>query len=351
MERFIGIDNMGLWPNLTTLQDRSLGALVFNQPCHGTRPGEVEAWHSVDGGRTWQRRGVPVPHGPSEIRMNVAAGLTPDGAWLCAVWGFTGWSQVLETSLQEGRITWGEFWTKLPPNTARVSRSHDGGYTWEIIGVLPSLAGYTPLVPYGDIHSGADGCLRMSAYADPVQEDSVEYLENAKFGSSFFLRSPDGGASWEIQSILPINGSNETAPIYKGSGHWLAASRVLESCGGQHLSLCESHDDGTTWTEGEILGLRGSFPGAFLQMKDRLLLVHGSRYLNNNGIYTRVYDQENQGWTTPRQIVDLTGTEDVGYPSAALNSDGSVVVAYYADRSPCHQRYHMGVLILDENEL
>jgi len=351
MERYLGIDNMGLWPNLTTLQDRSLGVLIFNQPSHGTRPGEVEAWHSGDGGRTWQRRGVPLPHGKDEIRMNVAAGLTADGAWLCAVWGFGGWSQELETALQSGRITWGEFWTKLPPRVAMVSRSRDAGSTWEILGELPPVAGFSPLVPYGDIHHGADGCLRMSAYADPAQGDSTDYLEIAKGGAAFFLKSPDGGISWEIQSSLPIHGSNETAPIHLGGGRWLAASRVLESCGGQHLTLCESGDDGATWTEGEIVGTRGSFPGAFLQMKDRLLLVHGSRYLNNNGIYSRVYDSENQGWTTPRRLVDLTGAEDVGYPSAALNSRDEIVIAYYADRSPCHDRYHMGVLILDENEL
>lgn len=350
MERYIGIDNKGLWPNLTRLADQTLGVLIFNQPCHGTRAGEVEAWHSVDGGRTWQRRGVPVPHGEGEIRLNVAAGLTADGAWLCAVWAFSGWSPELEASLKAGRITWGEFWTTLRPIPAKVSRSRDGGFSWEIVGELPSAPGFAPIVPYGDIHAGEDGCLRMSAYADPAQTDSSDYLEIAKLGSTFFLRSPDGGVSWDIQSTLPIQGSNETAPIYLGGGHWLAAARVLKSCG-QHLSLCESHDDGATWTEGEILGIQGSFPGAFLQMKDRLLLIHGSRYLNHNGIFTRVFDQENRGWTTQRRIVDLTGSSDVGYPSAVLNSEGRIVVAYYADGTPFHNRYHMGVLILEDAEL
>jgi len=351
MERYIAIDNMGLWPNLTRLKDQTLGTLVFNQPCHGTRPGAVEAWRSCDGGRVWQRMGIPVPHGPDEMRMNVAAGLAEGGDWLCAVWGWGGWSRELETSVTEGRITRGDFWTQLHPVVAKVSRSSDQGLTWQIIGELPGLAGYTPLVPYGNIHPGADGCLRMCAYAYPLSLGSVKYLENAKAGGVFFLTSRDSGCSWEVQSRLPIQGGGETAPIHTGNGHWLAAVRVLAPSGAQHLSLCESDDDGKTWREGEMLGIRGAIPGALLQMKNRLLLVHGGRYLNHNGIYSRVYDAENQGWTTPRRLVDLTGAGDVGYPSAAINSQGEIVVSYYADRSPCHDRYHMGVLIFDETEL
>jgi len=53
MERYIAIDNVCAWPNLTQMPDGTIIATIFNQPTHGGWEGDVECWASEDDGRTW----------------------------------------------------------------------------------------------------------------------------------------------------------------------------------------------------------------------------------------------------------------------------------------------------------
>src|SRR5207244_167589 len=76
-QRFVAIDNVCAWPNLTRLRDGTLIATIFNQPSHGKAEGDVECWASTDG-RFWTKRGTAAPHEPSANRMNVAAGAAGD---------------------------------------------------------------------------------------------------------------------------------------------------------------------------------------------------------------------------------------------------------------------------------
>lgn len=66
------IDNVCAWPNLKLLPDGNLLAIIFNEPSHGWREGDVEAWISRDGGRLWEHAGTPAPHEPGASRLNVA---------------------------------------------------------------------------------------------------------------------------------------------------------------------------------------------------------------------------------------------------------------------------------------
>ena len=51
MERYIAIDNVCAWPNLTVLPDGTLAVAIYNQPIHGHWRGDVEVWASTDDGR------------------------------------------------------------------------------------------------------------------------------------------------------------------------------------------------------------------------------------------------------------------------------------------------------------
>ena len=343
MKRYIAIDNKCLWPNLTVFADGSIGAVGFNEPCHGTRPGEVQAWISNDGGRIWTARDYPVPHKEGEVRMNHSAGLGLDGEWLCAVGGYGGWTQspASEEDVRDYVLTYSDYWDSLSRLTALVARSYDQGITWETFAELPHMEGWCPLVPFGKIQTGNDGRLRMFSY-------SLRTNRDASTRQAFFLRSRNGGATWEVQSQLPSSGTTETAAIHLGNGMWIAAARRIESYGGEILIGYRSMDDGETWTRGEVLGIRDSFPAWFLMWNDRLLLFHGNRAVGRGGIDVRIFDSQHGGWTSPRRLVDLGG--DLGYPSAVVNSAGELVLAYYSSHVPDHQRYHMGVLITTPDE-
>ena len=74
-ERYVAVDNMCAWPNLTILPNGDLAAAIFNRPSHGLHEGDVEVWASTDGGQLWKHRGTATTHDPGTNRMNVAVGL------------------------------------------------------------------------------------------------------------------------------------------------------------------------------------------------------------------------------------------------------------------------------------
>ncbi len=50
VERYIAIDNVCAWPNLTAMPDGTLAVAIYNQPVHGHWHGDVEVWASTDDG-------------------------------------------------------------------------------------------------------------------------------------------------------------------------------------------------------------------------------------------------------------------------------------------------------------
>ena len=90
MERYIAIDNVCAWPNLTRMPDGRIIAAIFNQPCHGRWEGDVEGWETRDEGRFWTRCGVAAPHEPETNRMNVGAGLAGNGDLIVLASGWGG---------------------------------------------------------------------------------------------------------------------------------------------------------------------------------------------------------------------------------------------------------------------
>ena len=77
-DRFIAIDNVCAWPNLTVLNDGTIIASIFNKPSHGRGDVDVECW-AIQNGHFWEKRGVPSRHTPNTNRMNVAVGLAKNG--------------------------------------------------------------------------------------------------------------------------------------------------------------------------------------------------------------------------------------------------------------------------------
>lgn len=77
-QRFVAIDNVCAWPNLTLMPDGSINTTIFGQPSHGQMAGAAECWNSKDG-QFWEKRGIPAPNEPQTNRMNVAAGLAKNG--------------------------------------------------------------------------------------------------------------------------------------------------------------------------------------------------------------------------------------------------------------------------------
>ena len=323
MERYIAIDNVCAWPNLTLMPDGAVAATIFNQPTHGGWEGDVECWASQDQGRSWKLRGVPAPHDPGTNRMNVAAGLGHDGNLVVLA---SGWSR---------RNPVGTF---SKPSDGEIlpmwaCRSKDGGRSWSHQAtVAPPPGKPDKIIPFGDIIQLPNQTLGACVYGwDPPHGDSA-----------YFYASTDGGQSWAVRGAIREGNANETAPLALPDGRLLAASRTLDDA---HLELFESADQGATWHNVGPVTLGNQHPGHLLLLKNgHLLLSFGIRNKGLCGVGVRLSEDQGRTWGPPRRIVAVDDTADHGYPATVENEDRTLLTAYYCSGIPEHCRYHMGVV-------
>jgi hypothetical protein len=316
MERYIAVDNVCAWPNLTAMPDRRIVATIFNQPCHGQWEGDVECWETDGEGRFWKRCGVPAPHEPATIRMNVAAGLARNGDLIVISSGWGG---------AEFRGCILDSW---------VCRSSDGGRSWGRAPGFPPTPGDQYIVPFGKIIHLADGGLGVSGYGGKA-------LGGGRAYSAYFLRSRDDGRVWGEHAAI-AEGQNETDLLPLEGDSILAASRTSASgC----VNLFRSEDGGRSWRfEAQATG-PSEHPAHLLRLADgRILLAYGIRHRGCYGVGARLSEDGGKTWYTPMHLVDTEVAWDVGYPSSAQLKDGSILTAYYASGVTAHTRYHMGVV-------
>ncbi len=351
-ERFIAIDDACGWPQVTVLPDGNLGCLVWPHPLHGYTEGAIECWTSSDGGRKWQKAGVPVPYAPTQNRMNVAGGLGADGSYIALISGWdqrrpAGWRpDPLDRQPAKGYFDGANTLNPIP------AVSRDGGRTWQ---QFPALDAKQPsgqgIVPYGRIAPLADGSIGAISYRDQV----------------VFFTSIDGGRSWQKRGEIASGRTfNETAWLRLDNGDLFAASRSYGAGNGgnhsakggavgQHLEAYRSTDQGRTWRAEGALTLPMQHPADLTRLPDgRILLSYGVRNDGDWGINVRIGDAVARSWSGPIRLVDLEGSTDEpnqakphrdgGYPSTVVLADGTLVTAYYSRGVPTHQRYHVGVV-------
>lgn len=307
-EAIVAIKDVCAWPNLTLLSDGAIIAAIHNQPSHLRKPGDVDCWAGGDSGRSWEKRGTPAPRDNDKAaRGHVAAGVTPGGDLIVIT---TGWSDPAAPGRGEITTTW-------------ISRSEDGGRTWQIDrDLFPKGPDDNPVVPFGDIMPGYDGHLRMAAY---------------RSNRTFVYRSVDDGRTWGDAVVLSESPTSETALLHLGNGQWLAAARH------DGLKLYVSEDDARTWHFLSVATGRNQHPGHLMRLKDgSILLSYGNRQ-DPRGVDVRFSDDEGKSWSEPFRVLGFQG--DGGYPDSVQLPDGRVLTAYYAQRIQGVNRYHMGVVI------
>ena len=329
IQRFIGIDNVCAWPNLTLLPDGSINATIFGKPSHGQMAGAIENWNSADG-ELWTKRGIPAPNEPHTNRMNVACGLAKNGDLLVLCSGWTDVRQPQRPKQAEFRDDIISTW---------VCRSADAGKTWSQLKAFPAPdAGWTNYIPFGDIKSGEDGALHVSCYGgeftDPTRSTKTKGYR------SFHFRSDDDGKTWSRTGIIGAK-SNETTLLHLGGKRWVAAARAVT------MELFYSEDDGVTWGEPQIVTAKNEINGHLLRLQDsRIMLAYGSRIKEQTGVLAKFSSDEGKTWGDPIRLAN-TLSWDCGYPSSVQRAGGKLVTAWYSKASTNHERYHMGVAVWD----
>jgi BNR repeat-like domain len=324
LERYVAVDNVCAWPNLTLLKDGTIVATIFNHPSHGLAEGDVECWASTDGGRIWKLRGVPAPHEPGTNRMNVAAGTANDGSLIVLASGWGGQNF-------RGKIL--EPWA---------NRSSDGGKTWRRSKAITLPTGIDYLVPFGDVVAVSGQLLAAPFYHEQGTFSAARDPKRKRLGTSYLLFSQDDGVTWGDAVVIGADDYNETAVLRLAPNRWLAAARTF---GDGHLDLFVSTDEGRSWARSGPLTLPSQHPAHLMKLSDgRVLLTYGIREKNHQGVGVRVSADQGQTWKAPTRLTNLEGTTDGGYPSTVQLGDGTLVTAYYSNGIPQHRRYHMGIV-------
>lgn len=326
MDRFIAIDGVCAWPNMTSLENDDLVVAIYNRPVHGRWHGDVEVWGSDDGGCSWAQRGTAAPGEPPGNRMNVAAGRAANGDLIVIA---SGWTPVLAPGTDDPQFAFQQR-SVLDP---RVCRSADGGRTWERADTvdLPE-AGQRWYIPFGDVVAGDEG-LAVAFYSSPPEGGT---------NTAWFVRSTDDGRTWGDASVIATDDYNETDLLFLGHGRWLAACRTFAD---GHVDLFASEDEGRSWTARGPVSLPRQHPPHLTRLKDgRLLLTYGLRNEGLHGVAARLSEDEGVTWQAARILVHLEEPTDCGYPSSSQLADGTIVTAYYSRRIPQHERYHMGIV-------
>lgn len=155
------------------------------------------------------------------------------------------------------------------PGQIMLYESFDGGYTWERLSVLPTLADKENQIHEPHVAELPDGTLFAAVrYHDP----------NTSYGAFtiYFTRSTDGGKTWET-------------PVH--------------------------------------MGKNGSPPHLLVLQDGRLLLTYGRR-CQPYGIVAQISDDGGRTWGNELYLSE-EATADIGYPATTQLPDGRLFTLYY----------------------
>ena len=200
---------------------------------------------------------------------------------------------------------------------ASVYRSADGGRSFKQaakLGTSPYSGGY-----------GMRGAMVL-----PGGDIVLPLCDAPSYTQVFTLRSTDGGNSWgSAQPVASIPGLmfEEPAPLAFPDGELLMLLRENVS---HSLFSVHSGDGGLSWSPPAPTGIAG-YPAHIVDLRDgRIAAVAGQR-TPPYGILAYVSHDRGRRFDLAAPVFVRTGLpgKDLGYPTAALRSDGSLYVAYY----------------------
>lgn len=325
----------GLFPVLAVTGAGVAVAVLRGGAGHMGLGGRLEVVRSLDGGATWTAPAV-VTDSERDDR-NPAFGVSRAGTLLLSY-------------QRQGRYdaagNLGEANAARPPEIM-VTRSADGGLTWE----LPYLLSHDLLrsgSPFGKIVQLEDGALCMAVYGATFPEllgDKIDQAQPGK-GSSYLVRSVDNGLTWDDPSLIGVN-MNETGLLALPGGEMLALMRHYGepvdvtregSANPGALFSARSGDGGHTWSAPVQVTAPYRHPADLLRLSNGdILLTYGNRATpyRIEGLVSR---DGGRSWLNlllafsgPLYGYDLPAPRpsELGYPSSVVYNGRGITLYYY----------------------
>ena len=305
------VRDAGYFPVLALLGEREVVAVLRGGAGHLGLAGRLELVRSHDGGLTWL---PPAIIADSEWDdRNPAVGVALDGTLIVAY------------HRQGSYDEKGEFEPRLARAETMVTRSCDGGHSWERPYMLDFVA-LRGRSPYGRMLTFPEGTLGMCVYGEVMGADHPSEGPKA---ASYLLRSKDSGQTWGDPSLV-AEGFNETAFLRLPDGMILAGLRTDGRTA--RIAVSCSSDDGRTWSTPVLATEPSEHPADLALLSNGwVLLTYGYRR-DPPGAQGMVSRDRGKTWDRRRRLIynDDRPGGDCGYPSTVRFPDGMLLTAYYS---------------------
>lgn len=165
------------------------------------------------------------------------------------------------------------------------------------------------------------------------------------YRSVFIVRSRDGGETWSVPSLVAAGKGHEfeePAPLLLRSGRVVMLLRDNIS---RILHAVRSDDGGRSWSVPAPTGI-ADYPADLVELPDGRIACVAGRRRPPFGITLYLSEDGGASWSADRPLFvrsDLPN-RDLGYPTMALRTDGSLFVAYYAEDRDGVTGIHASVL-------
>ena len=146
----------------------------------------------------------------------------------------------------------------------------------------------------------------------------------------FTVRSQDGGESWSAPNLVADCLGHE---FEEPAGLLLPSGRVLVMLRDnltRIMSTVFSDDGGFTWSRPQETGI-AAYPAHLLALPDGRIICIAGRRQPPFGVVMHISKDQSKTWDTcPIYLAADLPNKDLGYPTAALRSNGDLFVVYYA---------------------
>ena len=146
--------------------------------------------------------------------------------------------------------------------------------------------------------------------------------------------SRDDGQTWTWLSEIPTRPNDRASDYHElhavetGDQRILVQIRNHNPTNERETLQCESSDGGHTWTQPRSIGVWG-LPSHLLKLRDqRLLMSYGYRR-RPYGNQARISENHGRTWSDPITLSADGPSGDLGYPSSVELADGSFLTVWY----------------------
>jgi hypothetical protein len=288
------------------------------------RPAVHSLARSLDGGETWtieMPRGLRPPPGQRVARVPTGTDGKPTvpfaGTMDFANPDFAFTARMLDIHVGPSRFYYTE----------------DRGHTWQGPFAIPDF-GRKGIAARTDYL--IDGPRALTVFLTAAKDS------DGKQGRVICVRTPDGGRTWDLVSLVgpePAPGQKAIMPssVRLDERTLLTAVRLVRS-----IDLYRSDDNGSTWRfVGKPVpdtGANNGNPPRLNRLRDgRLALTYGYRSAPY-GIRARLSADQGRSWGDEIVLRKDGGAWDLGYPRTVQRPDGKLVTVYYFNDHPDGER-------------